>query len=57
MRRMITRLIMAQLIPLAIRAGKKAFRNRKQAAQNNDAIEADRHHERLDTDDSNALSD
>lgn len=36
---------------------KKAFRNKKSAADTNAAREANAHHERLDTDDPSALSD
>ena len=35
MRQMITRLILAQLVPLAIKAGKKAFRKKKPAVDPN----------------------
>ena len=57
MRRMITRLIMAQLIPVGIRMAKKAFRKKKSVADDNAALDANAHHERLDTDDASALSD
>ena len=39
MKRMITRLIMAQLIPLALRYAKKAFRNRKAAPESQPAVD------------------
>lgn len=38
MRRMITRLIIARMIPVAINAGKKAFRKRKSAAKARDGM-------------------
>ena len=51
MRRIITRLIMAQLIPLAIRAGKKALRKKKHAAENRENQEPSSNRDYLEADD------
>lgn len=52
MKRMITRLIMAQLIPLALRYAKKAFRNRKAAPESQPAVDNTAQPQKLESDQS-----
>ena len=49
MRRIITRLIIAQLIPLALRYGKKAFRKKKSAPQRQNTADNTAQTENSDT--------